>query len=1105
MSYPLGIESKIITGQYADLYYDRTDGQYKSRPTTGFVYVYPAVTEIRVGDTVVDLNEVNPQRIAIDEFGQFEFEAIVTDQDGIVPNNGWTYRFVPSWNEKTVNIPILETSPSTIDITDYFDAEFIPGVIITKGDPGRGIDHITSAGNIATVHFDDGTTDTFELPIGDGSGGDTPDATTSIKGKVKLAGDFAGTADVPLIGADRIDSSKLAPAVRTSLGKADTAVQPAGLTKAAVGLGNVDNTSDVNKPVSNATQSALNLKVNITSLHAVATTGSYNDLTAKPTIPDSKDDIGLGNVDNTSDANKPISTATQAALDLKSNVGHTHSQYVTSVNGETPDINGAVEVVTDWADITSKPSTFTPSAHTHAIADVTGLQGELDLKATLESPAFTGTVTGITKGMVGLGSVDNTSDANKPISTATQTALDGKANTSHTHLWADITDKPTTFAPSAHTHAIADVTNLQTSLDAKASLTGTETLTNKTVNDNTFFIQDETDNTKKVQFQVSGVTTGTTRTITIPNFTGTMYVTGGTDVSVADGGTGRSTSTTAYGIIAAGTTATGAHQTIAPGTSGHFLKSAGASALGSFAAIVATDVSDSTATGRSVLTATDAAAARTAIGAGTSNLALGTTSTTAKAGDYVPAWTEITGKPSTFTPSAHTHDVADINATGTPSATTYLRGDGTWSTPAGGGAVDSVNSQTGAVVLDTDDISDSGATNKYVTAAEKTKLSNLSGTNTGDQTITLTGEVTGSGTGSFATTVTNSAVIGKVITGYTSGAGTVAATDTILQAIQKLNGNDALKAPLASPTFTGTVSGITKAMVGLGNVDNTSDANKPVSTATQSALDGKQPLDSDLTAIAAIAPSNDDFIQRKSGAWTNRTVAQVKTDLGLTGTNSGDQTITLTGEVTGSGTGSFAATVTNSAVIGKVLTGYTSGAGTVAATDTILQAIQKLNGNIALKADSTHTHGISDVTSLQTTLDTKATKANGILGTGLPWSKELMVNGSAALAAGFNDVPGGVMADREIVLESMVFRIADPTATIGGSGNLTITWSYGSMTTTTPTTITTTNIAAGQHDIWVVLETPLTIAINNCLRASFTMGTATVSTPCHIEWRGRYA
>jgi hypothetical protein len=50
----------------------------------------------------------------------------------------------------------------------------------------------------------------------------------------------------------------------------------------------------------------------------------------------------------------------------------------------------------------------------------------------------------------------------------------------------------------------------------------------------------------------------------------------------------------------------------------------------------------------------------------------------------------------------------------------------------------------------------------------------------------------------------------------------------------------ALKAPIASPTFTGTVAGIDKTMVGLTNVDNTSDANKPVGTATQTVLDLKE-------------------------------------------------------------------------------------------------------------------------------------------------------------------------------------------------------------------------------------------------------------------------
>jgi hypothetical protein len=143
------------------------------------------------------------------------------------------------------------------------------------------------------------------------------------------------------------------------------------LTKTDVGLANVDNTSDANKPVSTATQTALNAKE---PTIAAGTTAQYwrGD---KTWATNDKASVGLGSVDNTSDINKPVSSATQTAL------------------------NG---------------------------------------KANLASPTFTGTVGGITKTMVGLSNVDNTTDANKPVSTATQTALNGKANTSHTHSSADI-------------------------------------------------------------------------------------------------------------------------------------------------------------------------------------------------------------------------------------------------------------------------------------------------------------------------------------------------------------------------------------------------------------------------------------------------------------------------------------------------------------------------------------------------------------------------------------------------------------------------------------------------------------------------------------------
>lgn len=86
---------------------------------------------------------------------------------------------------------------------------------------------------------------------------------------------------------------------------------PHQVTKAQVGLGNVDNTSDMDKPISKAVQTAL--------------AGIVNDLDDHKNDTDNphkvnKNQIGLGNVDNTSDANKPISTAAQAALDKKADL-----------------------------------------------------------------------------------------------------------------------------------------------------------------------------------------------------------------------------------------------------------------------------------------------------------------------------------------------------------------------------------------------------------------------------------------------------------------------------------------------------------------------------------------------------------------------------------------------------------------------------------------------------------------------------------------------------------------------------------------------------------------------------------------------------------------
>lgn len=153
------------------------------------------------------------------------------------------------------------------------------------------------------------------------------------------------------------------PATRTVAGHALSA--DVTLVKADVGLGNVDNTSDANKPVSTAQQTALDLKANTADLATVATTGDYADLSGTPSLATvattgaygdlsgtptlDKAAVGLANVDNTSDASKPVSTATQTALDAKQDA-------ISGAPGTWPSF-ATVATSGSYTDLTSKPTT----------------------------------------------------------------------------------------------------------------------------------------------------------------------------------------------------------------------------------------------------------------------------------------------------------------------------------------------------------------------------------------------------------------------------------------------------------------------------------------------------------------------------------------------------------------------------------------------------------------------------------------------------------------------------------------------------------------------------------------------------------------------------
>jgi hypothetical protein len=389
----------------------------------------------------------------------------------------------------------------------------------------------------------------------------------------KLSGVSASTTELNYVDGVT-DSIQTQLDAKASLSGATFTGTVEGITKSMVGLGNVDNTADVDKPVSTATQVLINQKA---PLNNPTFTGTVVGVT--------KTHVGLGNVDNTSDANKPISTATQTALDAKASSTDlsTHASDTTSVhgiadtsllettagaqdkadaaetaansfttsainalttsdieegtnqyftneraqdavgnnlgNGLTYDdagafisavvgtgvqfsITGAIEidstvttnsgtqtltnktidtadnditvVAADISDVTASAAelnvldgitaTTTELNYVDGVTD--SIQTQLDGKASLTGATFTGTVNGISKSMVGLGNVDNTSDANKPVSTAQQTAINGRLALSGGTLTGALTLHA---APTADLHAAtkAYVDTLATGLRVK--------------------------------------------------------------------------------------------------------------------------------------------------------------------------------------------------------------------------------------------------------------------------------------------------------------------------------------------------------------------------------------------------------------------------------------------------------------------------------------------------------------------------------------------------------------------------------------------------------------------------------------------------------------
>ena len=241
---------------------------------------------------------------------------------------------------------------------------------------------------------------------------------------------------------------------------------PHEVNKLQVGLGNVDNTSDINKPVSIAQQAALDkLKSDLESI--IGSTGT--DLSAHLKDFDNphkvtKDQVGLGKVDNTADLEKPVSVATQEAINaVQSNLDKTNI----SLENHIADKKNPHEVTKEQVGLGNVDNTSDldkPVSHYQqdALDELERrLQGSIDGSGSDLSAHISdfNNPHKVTKDQVGLGNVDNTADKDKPISDATQKALDSIKTETNTIIETHIADKNNPHEVTKEQVGLGEVTN----------------------------------------------------------------------------------------------------------------------------------------------------------------------------------------------------------------------------------------------------------------------------------------------------------------------------------------------------------------------------------------------------------------------------------------------------------------------------------------------------------------------------------------------------------------------------------------------------------------------------------------------------------------------
>jgi hypothetical protein len=639
--------------------------------------------------------------------------------------------------------------------------------------------------------------------------------------------------------------------------------------KTNLGINNVDNTSDVNKPISTLTQAALDLKENTANKSATSTLGTSDVLfptqnavktyvdaavagvtitdgsitdskvisvsaskltgvvaianggTGATTAAAAKTNLALNNVDNTTDISKPISLLTQAALDVKENTANksvtttlgTSNVLFPTQNAVKTYVDAAVAgvTITDGSITDSKIISVSASKITGVIAIANGGTGASRITAAKTNFA--------------LNNVDNTSDVNKPISTLTQAALDVKENTANKSVTTTLGTSDVLFPTQNAVKTYVDAAIANTAI-ADASITDAK------------IISVSASKLTGIVAIANGGTGASTITAAKTNFA-LSNVDNTSDVNKPI-----STLTQAALDVKENTANKSATTTL--GTSDVLFPTQNAVKTYVDAAIATTAIADASITDAKIISL--AASKLTGVvpvakgGTGSATLTSGyvkagasqfTTSATIPVSDVTGAIKKVNG----VSPDANGDLVLTLSLTYTG---VYNGGNfsSTVPTPANSNiyivSSDPTPANNGRTFIYDGAVWREITANQASTDARYLRLDG--GTLVGDLTVAATKKITLTDQPAAATDAANKSYVDAAVAGATIADGSITNAKIVSMVASKLTGTVAIA---NGGTGASTVAAA-KTNLLLNNVDNTTDLNKPISTLTQTAIDTKE-------------------------------------------------------------------------------------------------------------------------------------------------------------------------------------------------------------------------------------------------------------------------